>query len=114
MNSPKQLGQAGKRYFQRIVKELPPLDNMQIDLLTLMASSWELYWTAEQDLQNYVTQNGTLNVVGSTGQMRSHPSFAIQDQAHNRYLRAARQLLSTFKPATEALTDETLERFFDE
>lgn len=103
-------GKLAKAYFYNRIKELPPLDHGQRELLAKASAEHEAYISLAHEIEAYQEAHGSIFTSGSQGQLVPHPACKLQ-QAHGESLRKwEAQLRITLKnESTSADTDEHLD-----
>lgn len=91
------LSRKGTYKLTALKKSLPPLNDLQNDLLELLVEEWETTNAAGAELQKHINDTGSMMVVDNKGSLTSHPAFRIRQQSQNAYLKLCQQLRISLK-----------------
>jgi phage terminase small subunit len=107
---PKWLQSIAKKKYAELIKQYPPLNQQQEDLLAMACNEWETYQSMSDDLQKFADQNGSLMLTLANGSAQPHPSFRMQQAALNAHLKVLRALNQSLlkTPDTDDEPDDTL------
>lgn len=105
-------GKLARAYYHHRIKELPPLDYGQRELLAKAGYEHESYISAGDELEAYADIHGSVFVPGSTGNLVPHPAITLQ-QKHGEALRKweSQLRISLAKTEPEPIEQDELDEY---
>lgn len=85
--SPSWLSRQGKRYYQKIVKEIPNPSNLQAEQMALLADSYDTFRMAAQVIQ----QDG-FTIRSETGGYKPHPALSEKHRCASLIFKISKEL----------------------
>lgn len=110
-HSPQWIGVDAKKFYQRMIKTLPPLDDWQRELLAIASEWYETFRNAQGELQEHVSKHGTFTVPGSAGNVSPHPAIRILKMANDTCAKNMRMLYQSLGKEIQQTVEDDLEEF---